>query len=185
MPGELKRGIRPRATAKNGSRLVFHGVFGSGKSYILAALACYLQRDGEFVVYIPDCADTLISGAFSVVKEAMLLTFSKEDRLFDEIFEAGTIADLGEILGRLRSGRKIFFILDHFEQFDCGTEDEEGERILRFDIDTAREMLGLAELHRVIIGASSMSKNLQEPGFKEGETDYYAVDEGFTEVCNP
>ena len=42
------------------NRLHLHGTLGAGKSYLLAALVCQLQREGVRVVYLPDCYELLL-----------------------------------------------------------------------------------------------------------------------------
>jgi len=57
------------------SSLYIYGTMGYGKSYILAALACLLYRQGKRVVFIPDCRAMLINPLL-YIKCALLCTFA-------------------------------------------------------------------------------------------------------------
>ena len=51
-------------------------VLGSGKSYLLAALACLQRKEGFYVVYLPDCYELLISSPPGLhVMAALYATF--------------------------------------------------------------------------------------------------------------
>src|SRR5205085_9980211 len=55
-------------------RIYFYGSSGSGKSHILAALACLLIRQGKRVVYVPDCG-TLVDNFMTAMRTAFCFAF--------------------------------------------------------------------------------------------------------------
>jgi len=57
------------------TKLYIHGTMGYGKSYILAALACLLYREGKRVVFIPDCR-ALLGQSIPYIKTALLCAFA-------------------------------------------------------------------------------------------------------------
>ena len=62
----------------HGRRLYFvHGTLGSGKSHMLAALACALIKSGKRVVYLLDCWG-LLKAPFRYLCSALQLTFAKD-----------------------------------------------------------------------------------------------------------
>jgi energy-coupling factor transporter ATP-binding protein EcfA2 len=63
-------------------RLYLYGTSGSGKSHLLAALACHLIREGKRVVYIPDCRD-LLKRPGAVIWTALRLAFYDSASLND------------------------------------------------------------------------------------------------------
>ncbi|KAF8539196.1 hypothetical protein BDD12DRAFT_633437, partial [Trichophaea hybrida] len=63
-----------------GTRKYFlHGTLGAGKSYLLAALACLLNKEGAKVVYLPDCRE-MMGDTCEYLRSALRLTFTGNER---------------------------------------------------------------------------------------------------------
>lgn len=62
---------------KGKRRLYLHGTIGAGKSHILAALACFLRRQGKRVVYLPDCS-VLVHSPVKGIKLGLIMAFSDD-----------------------------------------------------------------------------------------------------------
>jgi ABC-type cobalamin transport system ATPase subunit len=60
-------------------RLYVSGPMGHGKSHLLAALVCFLIKEGKCVIYIPDCA-ALVMKPIVTLRAALLLRVLPCDR---------------------------------------------------------------------------------------------------------
>lgn len=94
-----------------------YGTEGYGKSHILAAFACLLVRNGQRVVYIPDCGAMLIR-PFVYLRNALLFAFadppSSEHR--KRIFECQHVEALGDFCEEYDS--RLCFIIVQLNTLD-------------------------------------------------------------------
>src|SRR5207248_2589765 len=63
-----------------------YGTRGYGKSYMLAALVCYLVAQDERVVYIPNCRE-LLKDSVKYVQAAMLFAWADDSTAQEEIIK--------------------------------------------------------------------------------------------------
>lgn len=103
----------------DGSETVYlYGPTGTGKSHLLAALVCRLIRNGERVVFIPDCLE-LLRDPPAVIRKALLFAFYDEPDLCDEIGRSVDMADLINFTRR-RAENTIYFVVDQRDALDSG-----------------------------------------------------------------
>ncbi|KAJ7109945.1 hypothetical protein C8R44DRAFT_800995 [Mycena epipterygia] len=95
------------------------GTIGVGKSHLLAALTVFLRRQGKVVVYVPDCAD-LVMSPVRYMGAALLCAFSGQDlesrSKRNEIRALGSARDI-EAWCRNQSalGVRFFFLVDQLD----------------------------------------------------------------------
>jgi ABC-type glutathione transport system ATPase component len=96
------------------------GTLGSGKSHILAALACLLLKEGKRVVYLPD-ARVLATAVVEYTKEALQLAYADDQALFERIQVLLSIEDIVQFALERSSQHEWWYLicdqmnaLDHF-----------------------------------------------------------------------
>lgn len=105
-------------------RLFVHGIRGCGKSFLLAALACYLRRKYLRVVYLPDCR-AMLRDFVDYFKTALLLTFSDNQEYQLKIWNCTNEDEIYQFCTFLKNkGIRLLFILDQLNALDP----EEGTR---------------------------------------------------------
>ena len=96
--------------------LYLYGPAGTGKSHLLAALVCHLVRQGERVVFIPDC-NALLTDLKGVIRDALLFAFHGDPHLCDEITRANDVDDLFRFVDQ-RARQTICFVVDQRNALD-------------------------------------------------------------------
>jgi len=99
------------------TKLYIHGTMGYGKSYILAALACLLYREGKQVVFIPDCR-ALLGQSIPYIKSALLCTFADPslEKQRDRIRACTSEEEINTFCHSLDD--TLYFIVDQINAFD-------------------------------------------------------------------
>ena len=115
---ELWRHVSSMNVGPGPSQLYVHGTMGYGKSHILAALTCLLQRLGKRVVYMPDCRQ-MLTDVVNYVKSALLCAFS-EPSLSPIRNEIRHLTGPDDILDFCRSleGDPLYFIVDQINALE-------------------------------------------------------------------
>jgi len=105
---------------RTGTNYSLQGSLGSGKSHILAALACLLVKEGRRVVYLPD-AKRLAAAMVAYTKFALQLTYADDRELFQRIQGFKSTETICEFVQeRQVCGEELYFIcgpmntLDHY-----------------------------------------------------------------------
>ncbi|KAJ7292936.1 hypothetical protein C8J57DRAFT_1490408 [Mycena rebaudengoi] len=128
MPREFLATVYERLVSLgNGqSSLYLHGTMGLGKSHILAALAILLRRQGNRVVFLPDCGQ-LVSDPAGYAKSALLCAFSVVSGDEPEARQARETLRKLENPEEIRNwsygflqGKKVFFIVDQLNALETG-----------------------------------------------------------------
>lgn len=101
------------------SQLFLHGNMGSGKSHMLAALACLLLRRGEHPVYLPDCRQ-MLANPLPYIQSAMLCSFADPSSLacHNEIRSFQSMEDVWKFCGTLKT--HLYFIVDQINALEGG-----------------------------------------------------------------
>lgn len=157
------------------AKVAVHGCSGTGKSHLLAALACLLTHEGKRVVYVPDCV-LLIENFFLEMRSALQFAFPEYASTMDAWLEVEQVRDF------CRAWRKsgtIFFVLDQREALDSFQDDPE-----RLRKDHVMEWLDeLVARNFLVFSASAESRTWRpRPGRRTNIKDFY-LQGGFEEVC--
>lgn len=112
-------------SSRESKSLTVSGPAGSGKSYILAALACLLVKQGKFVVYIPSCEALAVGNPTALFKEILSLTFYPAYQA--QISAIRNIADLEGFLAGFDDG-DIICIADDLDELHSKSHDDSAER---------------------------------------------------------
>lgn len=157
------------------SKVCVHGTAGTGKSHVLAALACLLTHEGKRVVYVPDCI-LLIESFFIEMRSALQFAFPEHATMMDSWSDNEQIRDF------CRAWRKsgtIFFVLDQREALDTFPDDPDKDR-------KAQVRICLDELlsrNYVAYSASAESKTHRVRPGQRSNIKEFAMLTGFEEVC--
>ena len=162
-------------------KLFLYGSIGYGKSYMLAALACLLIRQGRRVVYLPDCR-TLLDNMLGYVKVALLLAFGDKPDYQAKILKLKDENDIYNFLEWLSQEKKIYlyFIVDQRNALDP----EEGEdRITKKARNNATQFLAkYMSLHFSITSSSANDRAERNVKAKQMNRTLIKVYGGFSEV---
>jgi len=109
-------------------RYFFHGVLGAGKSHLLAALTCLLMREGEIVVYIPDCSD-LLGNPVGYFRTALEFAYYSREHARSHfkalrrevVKERIALERLSDFCNKRLEKDTAFFIVDQANAFDDET----------------------------------------------------------------
>ena len=154
-----------------------HGCSGTGKSHLLAALACLLTHEGKRVVYVPDCV-LLVENFFLEMRSALQFAFPEYASAMDSWTEVAQVRDY------CRAWRKtgsLFFVLDQREALDTFEGDPERARK-----EKVREWLDeLVARNFCVFSASAESRTYRpRPGKRTNIKDFY-IQSGFEEASFP
>ncbi|KAH8115699.1 hypothetical protein DFH11DRAFT_1688376 [Phellopilus nigrolimitatus] len=155
------------------AKVYLHGCAGTGKSHILAALACLLTHEGKRVVYVPDCL-LLIESFFIEMRGALQFAFPE----YASTMDAWT--DVEQIRDFCRAWRKsgsIFFVIDQREALDPVPDDPDKDR-------KAEVRIWLDELlsrNFVAFSASADSKTFRPRPGKRTNIKVITLQTGFNE----
>ncbi|KAL5512234.1 hypothetical protein ACEPAG_3519 [Sanghuangporus baumii] len=150
-----------------------YGCVGTGKSHVLAALACLLLHEGKRVIYVPDCV-LLLESFFIEMRSALQFAFPE----YASTMDAWTSVD--QVRDFCRAWRKtgsIFFVLDQREALDVLPYDPDRDRK-----GQVREWLDeLCARNFVVFSASAESKFYRpRPGERSNIKDF-PMQSGFDE----
>jgi len=138
-----------------GTRMYFlHGTQGSGKSFMLAALACLLMKEGNKVVYVPDCRG-LLRDMFGYLRLALCLTFHGpgHEARADLLDKCTTIGELEEFCAAVTPKYRLLFIIDQANALD--SEEEAADRFTPQAKRDARTLLDKITAQHLKLASSS------------------------------
>ncbi|RIB24120.1 hypothetical protein C2G38_2032125 [Gigaspora rosea] len=96
--------------------MFIYGTVGYGTSHILAAIACFLLRNGRRVVYLPDCRKLLAVDAMEYIKSVLFLTYVDDDTKTNKI---NACESFDQIIKFCRSlDETLYFIVDQMNILD-------------------------------------------------------------------
>jgi hypothetical protein len=166
-----------------GRRLYYlHGSLGVGKSHMLAALACALNKAGRHVVYLPDCRG-LLKSPFGYLRSALQLTFADVKECRQYLDNSETLSDLTSFCQSAAPAFRLFFIMDQANALDH----LESERKEKIDSKKKREVRNLLDnISSRHLKLASSSANYQGGlGDQDRQTQerWMTMYEGLSEVC--
>jgi energy-coupling factor transporter ATP-binding protein EcfA2 len=170
---ELHKMTRGRHFLAGFEKIYLYGSSGSGKSHLLAALACQLIREGARVVYIPDCGDLLYDFA-EVIQNALRCAFF-DSPLLVNIESALSIDALVEFW----KAQEDYFIIDQLNALELGG------RTHALD-EKKKEVTGWLNKmilhHQYIFSASANETSNQLADMKQSKITVFRINGGMTEV---
>lgn len=157
------------------SKVNLYGCTGTGKSHVLAALACLLTHEARRVVYVPDCA-LLLESFFIEMRGALQFAFPEYASTMDAWTEVAQIRDF------CRAWRKqgtIYFVIDQREALDITSDDpdKERKREVRIWLDE------LLARNFVAYSANAESRAHRARYGNRTDVKEIAMQTGFDEVC--
>ena len=123
-----------------GNRLYhIHGTLGVGKSFLLAALACCLTRNGKAVLFLPDCR-SMLRNPFRYIQKALCLTFVKSPGQLNLLQNCKSVDDLIEFCLPITDRERLYVIIDQLNALDpqephCDRNDDTKKTRLRNQLD--------------------------------------------------
>jgi hypothetical protein len=111
--------VQDLAAENDHKGLCIDGTFGSGKSFILAALACLLLRKGCRVVYFPDCQAFLEAPVFYAL-HSLLQAFAGDETSpqWYALAQCRTWEDIRAFIRDINLTQPLYFVLDRFSAFE-------------------------------------------------------------------
>jgi len=137
------------------TRMCFlHGTLGSGKSFMLAALACLLMKEGSKVVFVPDCR-ALLRDMFGYLRLALRLAFHgpRHEARTDFLDRSTTVEELERFCAAAASKYRLLFIIDQANALD--SEEEAVDRFTRQAKREARALLDKITAQHLKLASSS------------------------------
>jgi len=113
-----------RKDSQHRQAIYLYGGKGLGKSYILAALACLIVRQGARVVYLPDCRAMLLD-PLVYFQTALIFAFLNSAGHLEDIQRCEDVESLAEICVAFKSTGQLFFIVDQLDALDLGLTGED------------------------------------------------------------
>ncbi|KAF8333265.1 hypothetical protein F5887DRAFT_994782 [Amanita rubescens] len=115
--GSLWDKVQSFRLGSGSSQLFLYGNMGSGKSHMLAALACLLFHLGKRPVYLPDCRQ-MLTNPLPYIQSAMLCSFADPSSLArrDEIRSFQNMDDASKFCGNLNT--RLYFIVDQINALE-------------------------------------------------------------------
>lgn len=172
--GELRERMKEKRFLDSYERLYVYGTSGSGKSHILAALVCQLIREGERVVYLPDCY-RLLEDPAQVIWHALLFAFYDTTDL-DTIRNCN---DVDALIAFMSQQRYLYVVVDQMNALELSANDERAAKKSQ-----VRDWLDrMKRNHRYIFSASANEKSSREAHMKQSGIAVFYILGGMTKVC--
>ncbi|RHZ66308.1 hypothetical protein Glove_308g2 [Diversispora epigaea] len=95
--------------------MFIYGTVGYGKSHILAAIACFLLRNGKRVVYLPDCRKLAVD-PIEYIQSALFLTYVDDDANINKINACESFDQIIKFCRLL--DERLYFIVDQMNALD-------------------------------------------------------------------
>ena len=172
--GELRTRIKGEYFLRAYERLYVYGTSGSGKSHILAALVCQLIREGERVVYLPDCY-RLLENAARAIWHALLFAFHDTAHL--EAVENPD--DVDALIAFMSHWKNLYVVVDQMNSLEAVQQDERAEKKKKVRDWLDRMRSG----HRYIFSASANEISSREAHTKQSGIEVFYILGGMTKVC--
>ena len=173
-------------TGRCGFKLFIQGTSGSGKSHLIAALACYLRTQlGNVVIYIPDAA--LLRSAFvnNLANAILVATWPEIPPDLDELRSSATENDIHIATKKVfdylndqpRCGR-VYLIIDQVDNW-------KGKGVDKIQDDHKRLKDNLEAVSSTTISIFSSSANFSKSHVSYDNNDGVPFDmwHGFNDVC--
>jgi hypothetical protein len=106
-----------RKDSQHRQAIYVYGGKGLGKSYIFAALACLLVRQGARVVYLPDCRAMLLD-TLVYLQTALVFAFLDSAGHLEDIQRCEDVESLAEFCVAFKSTGQLIFIVDQLNALD-------------------------------------------------------------------
>lgn len=111
-------------------KLMIYGSMGSGKSYLMSSLVCFLVKRGRGVIYIPDC-QTFAEKPHETLLKAFLVAFADDIQICKKLKHRFDVNEEGfvqflrdELKGVMKGCHRIFVIADQINALDPKTTDD-------------------------------------------------------------
>jgi energy-coupling factor transporter ATP-binding protein EcfA2 len=154
--------------------IYLYGSSGSGKSHILAALACQLIREGKRVVYLPDCGQ-LLKNFPRDLRLALRCAFYGSRHL--ETIDSA--CDLEPLLKFCEKRTDIYYIVDQLNALELGglhgSSDDEKKEV-------TTKLKRITSGHMYIFSASANEKSNQIADSKQSGISVLRMDGGMNRV---
>jgi len=168
---------------RTGKIYSLQGSSGTGKSHILAALACLLVKEGKRVVYLPN-AKVLAAMMVVYTKEALKLTYADDEELFRRIQGFSlTVEVLQFIQEREEQGEELYIIcgqMDTLRRFP-DTADANGPRV---QDEALTSILQLSMWHNFIWSASGNCWASSDTALQTSGARHLLLRQGYNRVCS-
>jgi energy-coupling factor transporter ATP-binding protein EcfA2 len=152
-------------------RLYFYGSSGSGKSHILAALACLLIRQGKQVVYVPDCG-ALVDDWMGAMQTAFCFTFPK---YYETIASFRTVDELLRFSKAFTN--RLYIIVDQLNALEV-----HGDLRAQEKREATRLLWQITSRHHFIFSASANEQSNQMAEQKQARTTVIKLLGGMDDV---
>jgi len=166
--------IQEKHFLKTFERLCVYGTSGSGKSHILAALVCRLIREGERVVYLPDCY-RLLEDPAQVIWGALLFAFHDTT----DLETIDNPEDVGNLINFMSQQKYLYVIVDQYNALELKKDEE----LTAAKTEVRRWLDRMKRNHRYIFSASANEKSSREVHTKQNGIAVFYILGGMTEVC--
>ena len=170
---ELQKRTEGRNFLKGNESLYVYGTSGSGKSHLLAALACHLIREERRVFYIPDCSALLMEPAITIWRA---LHFAFYDLPALKLVDP---CNIDAMIHFMSKNRDVYIMVDQVNALETSENDsshtEKGLalkwlRAMRFE-------------HRYIFSASANENSNREADRKQSGIIIFPMFGGMNVVC--
>ena len=160
--------------------LSLYGTIGYGKSYLLAALVCYLTVNGTRIVYIPDCRECC-KDPLNYFLAAMLFTWADNIKAQEAIMKLKSMDDIWDFF---QNKRNILFIVDQTNALDV--EEKSGDTVCNDRKKDVRKWIDwFTSQHKVIYSASANYQARVRTVQKQTNDKKLYVYGGFSAVSPP
>jgi hypothetical protein len=134
----------------NGFRkLLLFGTMGFGKSHIVAALVCFLLRQGKRVVFLPDCK-AMLEDPVEYLQAALLLAMHGDAEAQHRVTCARSADELTQFCKS--HGEDLLFIVDQFNAFDADQLDSATATLKK---SVAQDLVIKSSIRSVILKTAS------------------------------
>ena len=161
------------------SSLYLYGPAGVGKSHILTALVFSLIKQGNRVVYIPDCR-AAVKDPWANIRIALLFAFDGYPDLQHAIAKAGTLNDIMKVICTLEN-HSLYLVVDQLNALDADVRETGHADRRKMDLDDA--VASISNSQKYIFSSSANAISIQLADQKQTGIRVFRLNKGMTPVC--
>lgn len=152
---------------------------GVGKSNILTALVFSLVKQGNYVIYIPDCR-AAVKDPLTNIRVALLFAFDDHPALQRAIATAGTYNDIMKVIRTLEN-RSLYLVVDQLNALDPDIHETGHADRRRKDLDDA--IATISNYQKYIFSSSANAISNQLADQRQTGIRVLRLNKGMTPVC--
>ncbi|KAK6344197.1 hypothetical protein TWF696_007838 [Orbilia brochopaga] len=152
--------IETLINGSGGKHYFINATYGWGKSYVLAALAALLLKQGKSVVYISHCAEFIIRG-LDYLRTCFFMAYARHEKDLQRVVDLKSYQDISNFVQQEQTvGKRLIFVIDQMECFDLDCPDIH-PLFKKQTVERGQMLFDIIYDHALVVGSSANAHMFQ------------------------